>query len=877
MPNLTIPGLPPRRLRARLVACCDRAYGHKIGFHTIVASALVLAGLLWSPSVRAQLDLGALQAQAPRSTFAHFKASGSDRVPLLVRAPSASTDEADAEGLFPLSPSLFGTYVKASNLSTVISRHPDWRFIWSPPRRPLLDKVVTNVHADVAKTTFGRTGANVIVGIVDTGVDLTHPDLQTADHKTRVRWYLDLAQSAPAGIHPDLEKTYGCAGQTSQDPAPAPCAIFDDQDINQLLLNPRVAAFPLDTIGHGTHVASLAAGNGLSNPTPKYIGIAPNAILVVVNASRQNQGDLQDPDIILGTKFVFDMADRLKLPAVVNLSLGGDAGAHDGTSTLERELSALVGPEFPGHAIVVAAGNSADLFNTTTQYPAPLGIHTSVQIVPDGNTTRVPIVVDKSAEPSIDSEFIAWVQTREGDALSVGVDTDSGDCIAPIPPGGIVNEKACAGSKVTLYNGVVDDPNGGSVERPAIAMVVSGKFEVPKVFAMTFKGAGTAFIWVQSQGALNQSLPTLGALVPAASRERTIAIPASATELIAVGATLNRDKWTDVATDVHQLKRFGSISNPLIGDIASFSAAGPNQLDDMKPDILAPGGYVVGAMATLADPRVAGQTGGMFDGTGICPDNLTLAPPACPDNSNGCLCYLIDDKHAIATGTSMASPLVAGAIALLFEANPKLTQDDVRRYIQSGAQKWTRDALTWAQEGPGVLDVNGALHALANDPTPSGAIDPYGSWLSVSTALVHPDNHWPTRAALHLRDGFGQPVTLDPARINIALSPGFLLSPVQAEGYGYYTFSFTAGDGAGRQTMDLEVQVDKRRIIKESLFIGVDVPSARGEVVAGRGCGIARRAADPASSFWVLLGTLGALCLQRRRHRSDIGRNSALT
>ena len=151
-------------------------------------------------------------------------------------------------------------------------------------------------------------------------------------------------------MHADLESAYGCDGKDTA------CAVYAASDLDALLAsngNP-----PTDDFGHGTHVASLAAGNGLSSKVPTYIGMAPEATFVVARVAQAN-GDIDDADVLRAVKFVFDRAADLGMPAVVNLSLGSDFGAHDGSSALEGELSGMVGPDFPGRAIVVAAGNSA--------------------------------------------------------------------------------------------------------------------------------------------------------------------------------------------------------------------------------------------------------------------------------------------------------------------------------------------------------------------------------------------------------------------------------------------------------------------------------------------------------------------------------------
>jgi subtilisin family serine protease len=115
------------------------------------------------------------------------------------------------------------------------------------------------------------TGAGIRIGIVDTGIDLTHEDL--------------------AGKVVESTSCVGSAG----DPARCTGSAQDDQ-------------------GHGTHVAGIAAGlrdNGLG-----VAGVAPDAQLVVAKALSA-AGAGSDADIIGGIKWVVDHGAK-----VVNLSLG---------------------------------------------------------------------------------------------------------------------------------------------------------------------------------------------------------------------------------------------------------------------------------------------------------------------------------------------------------------------------------------------------------------------------------------------------------------------------------------------------------------------------------------------------------------------------
>src|SRR5262249_55515282 len=114
---------------------------------------------------------------------------------------------------------------------------------------------------------------------------------------------------------------------------------------------------------------------------------------------------------------------------VINLSVGGDYGPHDGTSVLEKGLAALVGDDKPGRAIVVAAGNSGALFKAGDT--GPLGVHTEAHVSAYG-TTRVPIL----APGAKSGQGFVWVTFRPGDRVSVGLEGPGGETwVGMVDPG----------------------------------------------------------------------------------------------------------------------------------------------------------------------------------------------------------------------------------------------------------------------------------------------------------------------------------------------------------------------------------------------------------------------------------------------------------
>ncbi|WP_186423013.1 S8 family peptidase [Lacrimispora celerecrescens] len=233
------------------------------------------------------------------------------------------------------------------------------------------------ISADVAPPTPGMVsitpvnnytllGQGVIIGIVDTGIDYRHPAFMNRDKTTRILSIWD--QTIQDGPPPN-GFTYG----TEYTKASINDAL---QYENSLSVVPSI-----DTIGHGTAIASIVAGS--PDTKNSFSGVVPNSELVVVKLKEaksnlkmifsvpEDKLCFQESDIVLGLRYLIDVGQRLRRPLVICIALSSSQGSHDGRGVLSTYLESLV--QRPDVDVSISAGNQGNsgrhYFNRTISAP----------------------------------------------------------------------------------------------------------------------------------------------------------------------------------------------------------------------------------------------------------------------------------------------------------------------------------------------------------------------------------------------------------------------------------------------------------------------------------------------------------------------------
>ena len=569
----------------------------------------------------------------------------------------------------------------------------------------------------------GDTGAGSIVGIVDTGIDLTNPDFQTSQG-TRI---LDLwdqpacpqpvaglpgswtcpAQPANAGGY-----TYGAecsqsmidTGTCGTQETSQCCGIFFFYGAtceNPITGNTTPNDFPEeDCDGHGTHVAGIAAGNGRAAPGGTYIGVAPQADLVVV----KSDGSLSD--VIDGVDYIFKVAAARGEPASVNISLGTNEGPHDGTDMFETMLDALTGP---GHLVSVAGGNEATN-NPTYHYHASATVADG-QVHTDGLLVELlPVFLDiwypgtasmSAAITEAGNGATPWVSPD-----STGVSGEDGTCTQNIPGqdefedpvGNVIEILSCTHMPSNGMNEIqlalFNPGNYANGDGLLTSTGVNCSEAAPCLdnFELLLRGnsaAGATYnAWTFDQG---DYLFYRGD----GNDRSTLDEPASAHDVISVGSDVTRNTWPSEAGT--------ELDTSTVGGISDFSGEGPTLDGRTGIDIVAPGEEIGSSLSSAASP----------DLTSACPAGTTAG------------CTSPDGNHMFLQGTSMAAPHVAGALALLLAQVPTIDVVQAKSLLAQSANESPLTsggaATTWGvgklEVGPGVLSLTPSEGSIAGGNT----------------------------------------------------------------------------------------------------------------------------------------------------------------